>query len=165
MRRLLVLAGFILLAASSRGAETIETYLTAGGFVEVFAKDGALNTSIPQIRVYSASGLELAEFSGYSPALREFLEAALLQEPRPGARKLVDLVPLMTKPDGTKFAAADLPKNERVIATFGAEWCGPCRVLKRDLSRMEGFTVLEVDADNRRIGDEAIRKALFGGRH
>jgi thiol-disulfide isomerase/thioredoxin len=72
--------------------------------------------------------------------MREFIDAALIQEGRSGARKLADLVPLLTTPDGKRFAIADLPKNERIIVTFGAEWCGPCRVLKADLHKMEGFT-------------------------
>ena len=162
MRFALILS--LLFAALSAGAsETIPALLTAGGYVSVFAKGNSLETTIPRIRIYSASGLEVADYTGYSAAMREFIDAALIQDGKPGARKLVDLIPLLTKPDGKRFELADLPKNERVIVTFGAEWCGPCHVLKADLKKMEGFTVLEVDADNRRIGTEAIMKAFFAG--
>ena len=162
MRRCLpVLVLFLALPAVA--GDSIPALLTAGGYVSVFAQGTSLRTAIPRIRIYSASGLEIAEYTGYSPAMREFIEAALIQEPKAGARKLADLVPHMTRPDGKRFPLSDLPKNERVIATFGAEWCGPCRVLKADLDRMEGFTVLEIDADNRRIGNDAIMKAFFAG--
>ena len=153
---------FLLVASTtlaSDGPVIVETRLTPQGFVSIFATDQGLETSIPRIRIYSASGLELAEMTGYMEEMPEFINATLVDMPKPGARKLADLLPLMTKLDGTPLKRADLLRNERAVLTFGAEWCAPCRALKTELKKIDGIYIIEVDADDKHIGADRILKA------
>jgi hypothetical protein len=142
----LLFAVLVALTASGK-PRLIEVRLTRAGFAKVFPEG---EIAIPRVRVYDADGGEVFEMTGFGPDLLEMIDASLVRTAPAKARKLGELIPLVTTPEHKPVTAADLPKNERVIVTFGAEWCGPCRYLKAELMKKDDLTVIEVDADTRK---------------
>lgn len=59
-----------------------------------------------------------------------------------------------TPPDDLWFQAKVIDSRGVVLVKFGAEWCGPCQMMHKELERLQvlrggAVTVLEIDIDEK----------------
>ena len=52
-------------------------------------------------------------------------------------------------PEDPWFRSAVLDRSGPVLVKFGANWCGPCRMLDGELPNLESTQVVKIDVDER----------------
>ena len=147
-------------AFAAEPPERAQTRFTPEGFVTIFGRN--FRVEIPQTFVYNASGEQVFELKGYGPGMLGRVKGSVRGKANPKALKLDEFAALITDLKGQPYGAAI--NTYPTLVALGAEWCAPCRQLHKELEKLEGFNIVEVDADPKKIGLDEIKKVIEGAK-
>ena len=144
--------------------------LSPDGYGEVFGlrQDGIPSYRLPRFKIFAGSGELLLDIRGQSSDFKDAIRAALAApQPQEDAPSLTQELAHVANPEADPEVLEEIREADFVFVEYGATWCQPCRVQKRDAEaiRQENpeleIVLLPIEADVAKL-DPETQSQLFG---